>query len=186
MPPIPPWPYALVLATAVGLGLPAGALVVGAGALFGPGIGLLTVLFGEALGLALNWQLCRGWLRPRVQRWLGRQRRGRRLQGLLTGPLQAPASLRLLLLLRLALIPMNLVNAACALGPTPLRRYALASLMLVPRFSLLVGAGGLLKGAAGGSLGPAALALRGVALVATAAVLVLLSRGLLLSRGQRR
>jgi uncharacterized membrane protein YdjX (TVP38/TMEM64 family) len=174
MPPIPPWPYALVLATAVGLGLPAGALVVGAGALFGPGIGLLTVLIGEALGLTLNWRLCRGWLRPRVQRWLGRQRRGQLLEGLL----QAPASLRLLLLLRLALIPMNLVNAACALGPTPLRRYALASLMLVPRFSLLVGAGELLKGAAGGSLGPAALALRAVALLATAAVLVLLSRGL--------
>ena len=182
MPPIPPWPYALVLATAVGLGLPAGALVLGAGALFGPGIGLLTVLIGEALGLTLNWRLCRGWLRPRVQRWLGRQRRGQRrgqrLQGLLEGLLQAPASLRLLLLLRLALIPMNLVNAACALGPTPLRRYALASLMLVPRFSLLVGAGELLKGAAGGSLGPAALALRAVALLATAAVLVLLSRGL--------
>ena len=55
--------------------------------------------------------------------------------------LQGPATLRLLLLLRLALIPMNLVNAACAFGPTPLRRYALASLMLVPRFSVLVCAG---------------------------------------------
>ncbi len=168
-----------MLATAVGLGLPAGALVVAAGALFGPVIGLLTVLTGQALGLALNWRLCRGWLRPRVQRWLGRQRRGQRLQGLLERLLHAPASLRLLLLLlRLALIPMNLVNAACALGPTPLRRYALASLMLVPRFSVSVGVGELLKEAAGGSVGPAALALRGVALVATAAVLVLLSRGL--------
>jgi uncharacterized membrane protein YdjX (TVP38/TMEM64 family) len=178
LPPIQPWPYALVLAAAVGMGLPAGALVVGAGALFGPGIGLLTVLTGQALGLTINWRLCRGWLRQRVQRWVGRQRRGRRLQGLLEALLEAPASLRLLLLLRLALIPMNLVNAACALGPTPLRRYALASLMLVPRFSVLVYTGELLGEAASGSVGPAALAFRGVALVATAAVLVLLTRGL--------
>ena len=62
-----------LLAAAVGLGLPAGALVVGAGALFGAWIGVPVVLAGEALGLALNWQLCRGVLRPRVQRWLGRQ-----------------------------------------------------------------------------------------------------------------
>ena len=33
----------------MGLGLPAGALVVGAGALFGPGLGLLTVLIAEAI-----------------------------------------------------------------------------------------------------------------------------------------
>ena len=110
------------------------ALVVGGGVLFGPWIGVLTVLSGEALGLALNWRLCRGVLRPRVQRWLARQRRGRRLRRLL----QRPASLRLILLLRLAAIPMNLVNAACALGPTPLRSYGLASLILVPRFTLMV------------------------------------------------
>ena len=95
-------------------------------------------------------------------------------------PLEPARYLRLPLplLLRLALIPMNLVNAACALGPTPLRGYTLASLMLVPRFSVLVCAGELLKEAAGGSVGPLALALRGVALVATAAMLVLHAQGL--------
>jgi uncharacterized membrane protein YdjX (TVP38/TMEM64 family) len=170
---IPPGLYALVLAVAVGLGLPGGALVVGAGALFGPAIGLLTVLMGQAVGLAANWRLCRGWLRPRVQRWLARQPQGRRWQGLL----QRPASLRLMVLLRLALIPMNVVNAACALGPSGPRRYALASLMLVPRFTLLVLAGELGAEAARGSVSPAALAYRAVALAATAAVLVLLAQG---------
>lgn len=167
-----------LLAAAVGLGLPAGALVVGAGALFGAWIGVPVVLAGEALGLALNWQLCRGVLRPRVQRWLGRQRRGRRLRRLL----EQPASLRLIVLLRLAAIPMNLVNAACALGPTPLRSYALASLVLVPRFSLIVWAGSLGAQAARGALSPLALTLRAVALAATAAVLWLLGRSL--RRGQ--
>jgi len=81
-------------------------------------------------------------------------------------------------LLRLAAIPMNLVNAACALGPTPLRSYALASLVLVPRFSLMVWAGSLGAQAARGALSPLALTLRAVALAATAAVLWLLARSL--------
>lgn len=63
-----PWLYGLTLSTAVGLGLPAGVLVIGAGALFGPGLGLLTVLIAEAVGLVANWHLCRRQLRPRVQR----------------------------------------------------------------------------------------------------------------------
>ena len=121
----------------------------GGGVLFGPWIGVLTVLSGEALGLTLNWRLCRGVLRPRVQRWLARQRRGRRLRQLL----ERPASLKLLLLLRLAAIPMNLVNAACALGPTPLRSYGLASLILVPRFTLMVLAGALGASASQGRCG---------------------------------
>ena len=97
-----------LVALAVGGGLPAGALVVGAGALLGPWIGLVTVLLGQMAGLTLNWRLCRGVLRPRMQRWLEGRRRGRRLL------LLEPAKLRL------AAIPMALVNAACALGPTPL------------------------------------------------------------------
>ena len=84
--------YGLILALAVGVGLPTGALVVAAGALLGPWIGIATVLLGQALGLALNWRLCRGVLRPRMQRWLDGRRRGRGLRRLL----QQPADLRLL------------------------------------------------------------------------------------------
>ena len=162
------------MALAVGLGLPAGALVVGGGVLFGPWIGVLTVLGGEALGLTLNWRLCRGVLRPRVQRWLARQRRGRRLRQLL----ERPASLKLLLLLRLAAIPMNLVNAACALGPTPLRSYGLASLILVPRFTLMVLAGALGASASRGGLAPMQLLAQAVALTATAVLILQLARSL--------
>ncbi len=169
-----PWLYAPLLAVAVGLGLPAGALVVGAGALFGPSLGVLTVLAGQAVGLVVNWRLCRGALRPRLQRWLERRRRGRRLRSLL----RQPADVRLIVLLRLAAIPMNLVNAACALGPTPLRPYALASLVLVPRYSLMVLAGSVGAQAARGALSPLALTLRLVALAATVAVLLLLARSL--------
>lgn len=172
--PIHPLLYAAVLTLAVGLGLPGGALVVGGGALFGGAIGIPTVLLGQAVGLTLNWRLCRGVLRPRMQRWLEGRRRGRRLKRLL----QQPAGLRLMLLLRLAAIPMNLVNAACALGPTPLRPYALACLMLVPRFSLMVLAGAVGAEAARGALSPLALAARLVVLLATGAVLLILGRSL--------
>ena len=90
-----------------------------------------------------------------------------------------PASLRLLLLLRLCLIPMNLVNAACALGSTPVRTYALASLMLVPRFTLMVLAGSIGAAALRTSPTPLVLAGRLVMVGATVAVVVLLVRRLL-------
>jgi uncharacterized membrane protein YdjX (TVP38/TMEM64 family) len=174
MPLIPPPLYALLLAGAVGLGLPGGVLVVSAGVLYGGGIGLVVVLAGEAAGLVLNWWLCRGLLRPRISRWLERQRRGRRLRRLL----QSSASLRLMLLLRLALIPMNLVNASCALSPTPWRPYALACLVLIPRFAVLVLAGAVGAEASRGNLSPLAIASRVVALLATAAALLILGRRL--------
>jgi len=167
--------YVLLLAVAVGLGLPAGVLVVGAGALFGPRLGLVAVLSGEAVGLIANWWLCRSVLQSRVQRWL--QRRSRALW--LNTLWQQPASLPLLVMLRLTLIPMNLVNAGCALGPTRLWPYGLACLALVPRFALMVWAGSLGAEASRGSLTPLALVARCVALVCTAAVLVLIGRQVL-------
>ncbi len=166
--------YGLLLSACVALGLPAGVLVVGAGVVYGGVIGLAVVLAGQALGLVLNWQLCRGLLRPRIQRWLARQRRGRRLQRLLA----SPASLRLMLLLRLALIPMNLVNASCALSPTPWRAYALSCLGLVPRFAVMVLAGEVGAEASRGTLSPLAIAGRALALSASAAVLLIVGRSL--------
>jgi uncharacterized membrane protein YdjX (TVP38/TMEM64 family) len=173
MPPLHPVPFALLLAAGVGLGLPCAALVVGAGAVFGSPVGLLTVVVAQALGLILNWRLCRGMLRPRLQRRLAGSRRGRRLERLL----QRPASLQLMVLLRLALIPITVVNAACALGPTAPGPYALASLALLPRFALLVVAGDLGAEALRGALSPLGLALRGVTLAATGAALLLVARG---------
>jgi uncharacterized membrane protein YdjX (TVP38/TMEM64 family) len=166
---VPPLLYLLLLAAAVSIGFPAGFLVVGAGSLYGPSVGIATVLVGEALGLAINWQICRGVFRPRMQRWLSRHDQLRRFQPLML----RPASMRLLLLLRLSLIPMNVVNAACALGPTSVQRYALACLALVPRFALMVLAGSVGAEALRNSPTPTVLAFR-LLLLATTVVLVLL------------
>ncbi len=170
--PIQPLVLGVLLAAGLGLGLPCGALVVLAGALFGTAVGLLTVVIAQAVGLTIHWYLCRGVLRGRLQRWLAASRRGRRLERLL----QRPASLGLMVLLRMALIPMVLVNAACALGTTAPAPSALACLVLVPRFPLLVVAGDLGAAALNGSLSPVSLALRLLALIATGAALLLAAR----------
>ena len=174
MPAINPCLYVLLLSTAVGLGWPAGALVVGAGALFGPWLGLVTVLIAQSIGLLVNWRLCRGLLRPKMERWLARTPKARRLEQLIG----QPAGLKLLLLLRLALIPMNLVNAGCALGPTRLQPYALACLALIPRFALMVLAGATGAESMRGNLSPLSLMGRWVALAASAVVVLLLGRRL--------
>ena len=83
-----------------------------------------------------------------------------------------------MLLMRLALIPMNLINASCALSPTPARTYALACLVLIPRFAVMVLAGAVGAEASRGSLSPLAIASRIVALGATAAVLLIVGRRL--------
>ena len=155
MPEINPLLYLLLLSAAVGLGLPAGAL-------------------RQREGLLLNWRLCRGLLRPKMERWLARTPKARRLEPLMT----QPAGLKLLLLLRLALIPMNLVNAGCALGPTRLQPYALASLALIPRFALMVLAGATGAESLRGNLSPLSLTGRWVAVAASAAVLLRLARRL--------
>jgi uncharacterized membrane protein YdjX (TVP38/TMEM64 family) len=176
MPPsnLHPWLYGLILSSAVGLGLPAGALVVGAGAVFGPWLGLLTVLVAEAVGLILNWRLCRGLLRPRVERFLAHNQQTRLLAPLIT----QPAGLSLLILLRLALLPMNLVNAGCAAGPTNPKIYAVACLALIPRFALMVLAGATGAETIQDNLNPMVFISRCIALTASAAVLLLLAKHL--------
>ena len=86
--------------------------------------------------------------------------------------------LYVLLLLRLALIPMNLVNAGCALGPTRLQPYALACLALIPRFALMVLAGATGAESLWGNLSPLSLMGSCVALAASAVVVLLLGRRL--------
>lgn len=133
-----PLAYALALAGGVGLGLPMGAAVVGAGALLGGGLGLVVVV-GQVIGLVINWNLCRHWCRAWIVRRLQRRQRKRWL----LATLDTSLSWQSMLLLRLALLPMALVSACCALSATSWRPYALTSLVLVLRFALMVQAGAL-------------------------------------------
>jgi len=109
-----------------------------------------------------------------VLRWLAHTRQARLLERLMT----QPAGLRLLILLRLALLPMNLVNAGCALGPTQPKPYALASLALIPRFALMVLAGATGAESIQGNLSALGVTSRWLALTASGALLLLLARRL--------
>lgn len=134
-----PLAYTAVLALGVGLGLPMGAVVVGAGVAFGGGFGVVIVAIAQMIGLVINWNLCRHWCREWVIRRLQRRRRW----PWLLAAIDTRLNWQTILLLRLALLPMTLVSACCALSATAWRPYALSSLALLPRFALMVQAGSL-------------------------------------------
>lgn len=158
--------YTLLLTAGVGLGLPMGAAVVAAGTLFGGGVGLAVVVLAQAIGLMVNWHLCRHWCRSWIMRRLQRRRRWWWLQA----TCNARLSWRSLLLLRLALLPMALVSTCCALSDTAWQPYAVASLVLVLRFSLMVQAGALGMQAFTGQLSVASAMLTMIAGLATLAL----------------
>lgn len=158
--------YALVLAGGVGLGLPMGAAVVAAGAMFGSVAGLVVVLIGQVLGLAINWNLCRHWCRA----WIVRRIQLHPRWSWMLTLAKTRLSWRSLLLLRLALLPMALVSACCALSATGWRAYSLTSLVLVVRFAVMVQAGARAREAFAGELSIASAVLTGLAIAATAAL----------------
>jgi uncharacterized membrane protein YdjX (TVP38/TMEM64 family) len=157
--------YALLLAGGVGLGLPMAAAVVAAGAMFGGAIGLVVVLIGQVVGLAINWNLCRHWCRAWIVRRMQRKRRWHWILSMV----DARLSWRTVLLLRLALLPMALVSACCALSATGWRGYSLASTVLVLRFAVMVQAGARGAEAISGQLSIGPTVLTGLAIAATAA-----------------
>lgn len=177
-----PLAYALVLAGGVGLGLPMGAAVVGAGAVFGGLIGVVVVVLGQAAGMVINWNLCRHWCRRLIMRRFQRRRRWRWL----LAAIDTQLSWQSLLMLRLALLPMAAVNACCALSATSWRPYALTSVVLVLRFSLMVQAGSVgaaaVRGSATAHHQQWALAAGTAALMASAAAARNVRRRLILGR----
>jgi hypothetical protein len=88
-----PVAYGLLLAGAVGLGLPMGPAVLAAGALFGGALGLAVVAAAQVAGLTLNWHLCRHWLQQACH---------------------TPLSWRSLLLVRFTMVVAGVATAALA------------------------------------------------------------------------
>jgi uncharacterized membrane protein YdjX (TVP38/TMEM64 family) len=172
---ISPILFFLLLAGAVATDLPAVALVFLAGSLYGFSAGLSIVLAAEAVGLVLNWQLCRGLLRPRVTRWLQTMQRGEWIRPALNQPIK----LKTLVLIRLSLIPTTIVNAVAALGPTSGLTYGIASLTLIPRFALIVKAGVLSEELIISSTHTGTPLLRLISFTATCLLLILLAKRLI-------
>lgn len=172
---ITPFLFFFLLAGTVATGLPAVALVFFAGSIYGFAAGLSIVVAAEAVGLFLNWQLCRGLLRPRVTRWLERMQPSEWIKQALDQPIE----LKTLVLIRLSLIPTTIVNAVSALGPTSGLTYGIASLTLIPRFAVIVKAGALSEEMISSSDYTGTPLLRLLSLAATILLLVLLAKRLI-------
>lgn len=163
---VSPLVYVLLLAGGVGLGLPMGPVVVGAGALYGGVTGLVVVVIAQGAGLTINWHVCRHWCRDWIRRRFQSRRRWQWMLTVSNTCLPWPT----LVLLRLALLPMTMVNAMCALSATRWQPYAFTSLAMVLRFAVMVQVGALGVEAGTGHFNRVSAALTMVAAAATFAL----------------
>lgn len=170
--------FALVYAAATVAMVPGSALTLGAGALFGPWVGTLTVAAGSNLGAACAFGIARTLGRRRVEAWAARDRRFAAVDRAL-----GAGGWRVVALLRLSpLAPFNALNYA--LGLSPIRFwpcFAASAAAMLPGTALYVGLGHLgragFESAAGArARSPAEWGLLIAGLGATAAAAILLGR----------
>jgi len=117
--------YALVYAACVVLFVPASILTLGAGAIYGVGIGVAVVLVGATLGAALAFLLARTLLRERVEHMTRNNARFRALDRAI-----AKEGAKIVFLVRLApVFPFTYINYAFGLTGVATVPYVLASLV---------------------------------------------------------
>lgn len=168
--------FIALYALAVTFYVPGSVLTLLGGALFGPRLGVLTVLAGAFLGMVGNWFLTRQWLRPGAQRKLEQNPRLQRLEQVLS----RDEGWKLVALLRLSpLFPFVLINLVCALTSN-LRflPYMAASATILPGTILYIYIGDTVRQGLtlDGGLEQSQFLLRVIGVVATFAVVWLVGR----------
>lgn len=146
-----PWtpvPYFLLWVLAVPAGLPAAALGLTAGFLFGPTAGSGWAVLGLAASGILMHALGRCWLRPRVERLVTGRAKLARLQAA-----AATGSATWHVLARLSPLNYALVSYTLAAGGAPLRPYACGLAGAVPGLLAYVWLGAAARQGAGGGDG---------------------------------
>jgi uncharacterized membrane protein YdjX (TVP38/TMEM64 family) len=117
--------YALVYAACVVLFVPASILTLGAGAIYGVGVGVAVVLVGATLGAAVSFLLARTLLRERIERMTQGNARFRALDRAI-----AKEGTKIVFLVRLApIFPFTYINYAFGLTGVATLPYVLASLV---------------------------------------------------------
>ncbi len=170
--------FILGYAAAVVAFVPASALTIGAGAIFGIGAGSAYVFVAATLGAALAFLVSRYVARSRIEaRLAGNARFGAIDRAV------GRQGRRIVFLLRLSpVFPFNLLNYALGLTGVRFVDYLLASVGMLPgtvAYVYLGKLGGDVAQAAGGAgpqQGPIQLAILGIGLVATFAVAILVAR----------
>lgn len=171
-----PFFYGLVYALAVVLFVPGSALTIAAGVTFGLGLGGLTVFVAANVGAALAFVIARYVLRDRVERMLA----GRPALQAIDRAVETQGW-RIVFLTRLSpVFPFNAQNYFYGLTGVTLHHYVAASLVgMIPGTLLYVyigAAGAEVAEASGGAAGWGQTALLVAGLIATAAVVVLVTR----------
>ena len=117
--------YALVYAACVTLFVPASILTLGAGALYGLGVGVGVVLAGATLGATISFLLARTLLRDRIEHMTRGNARFRALDRAI-----AKEGAKIVFLVRLApVFPFTYINYAFGLTGVATTPYVLASLV---------------------------------------------------------
>lgn len=115
------------------VGLPNGPLIVAAGLLYGPGLGLLLVTAGCVLGAGASYWIARWFAGPQSQQWLEEQPWWERVKPLLAahgGPVVA-------LVRNLPGLPYSVQNYALALAGVPFGTYVVWTTVGIFPFCLL-------------------------------------------------
>jgi len=177
-----PWgPVAFVVAYALAtlLALPASALTVAAGALFGSLLGVVLVSIASTLGATLAFLAARTLLRGLVERWLGVNERFRRLDALV----ERQGAMVVAITRLVPVFPFNLLNFGFGLTKVRLGTYVFWSwLCMIPGTVLyVVGADAVTRGLAEGRVpwplvGVLAVAIVGVTLLVRRARRLLAAR----------
>ncbi len=166
-----PLVFAAVYALATVAALPGSVLSVAAGALFGPVLGVLTVIIAATVGASLAFLVSRYFAREAVARWLKKNERFRKLDDLTEkhgGVIVAITRL-------VPLFPFNLLNYGFGLTKVPFKTYVLwsAVCMLPGTILYVVGSAAVFEAASGGRF-PWVLAL---VLLFVLGLITLLARG---------
>lgn len=165
--------YALVYAACVTLFVPASILTLGAGAIYGLGVGVGVVLAGATLGATTSFLLARTLLRERVEHMTRGNARFRALDRAI-----AKEGTKIVFLVRLApVFPFTYINYAFGLTGVATTPYVVASLVgMTPATFAYVYIGYAAAHAASADSGGARTVLQVVGAVAAIAVTIVVAR----------
>ncbi len=121
--PLGPLAFAVIYAVATVAALPGSALSIVAGAIFGPVLGVVTVIFAATLGASLAFLVSRYFARGAVEKWLAGNVKFRRLDELTARHGDIMVAITRLV----PLFPFNLLNYGFGLTRVPFRTYVIWS-----------------------------------------------------------
>ena len=146
--PLGPVVFTIVYAAATVAALPGSVLSVAAGALFGPVLGVVTVIVAATLGASLAFLVSRYFARQAIARWLENNERFRKLDDLT----EKHGDIIVAITRLVPLFPFNLLNYGFGLTKVPFRTYIMwSALCMLPGTILyVVGSAAIYEAAAEG------------------------------------